>query len=154
MELMRSPSTHPLSFRHRVRNNYRPLIDRNFLMGHDPLEEYPILVHRKPLVNIKEHKDFYQMEISLPGYDKKDITVNIEKDILTISGHKEQDVSGKFSYILREHDIDNFKRSFQLGPDADQNKVRASFKEGILTIRLYPKNNSSLKSKKRKVTVE
>ena len=132
MELMRSPHTHPLSFRHRLREGFRPFYNRSFLLGHDPFDEYPLLSHRRPLVNIKEREDVYELEMALPGYKKEQIKVHLEKDKLSISAEKADEAKDGDGYVVREYGNESFKRSFQLGLLADQSKIEARFEDGVL----------------------
>lgn len=152
MELMRSPRIHRLSFGNRFGKRWGPLIDRDFFMGRDPFDDLRI-APSKPRVNIKELQKYYEMEISLVGYDKSQINVQIDNNVLIISGQKELDKKEVSEYILKEHDVDSFERSFQLTDITNQNNISASFKKGILYIKLYHIEEDSSKAKHKEIPV-
>ena len=49
--------------------------------------------------DVKEHEHSYELEIDMPGYDKKDISVDFEKGYLTVSAKKEQVLHLLFAFI-------------------------------------------------------
>lgn len=91
--------------------------------------------------DIKEEDDKFLMETELPGFDKKDIGIDINGDVLTISAkheskNDEKNENGK--YIRRERTYGSYKRSFDLsGVDADN--ISAQYDKGILTLTLPKK---------------
>ena len=87
-----------------------------------------------PKVNVYEYDDKIGIVAEIPGLDKKNVTVDVEEDILTISGDKHglDDSAGKC--ITRELKQSSFKRSFNLGEHLDGDNVGASFKDGMLSI--------------------
>ena len=87
-----------------------------------------------PKVNVYEYDDKIGIIAEIPGLDKKDVTVDVEDGILTISGDKHglQDNGGKC--ITRELKQSSFKRSFNLGDHLDGEGVGAKFKDGLLSI--------------------
>ena len=87
-----------------------------------------------PKVNIYEYDDKIGIVAEIPGLDKKNVTVDVEDQVLTISGDKHgfEDDGGKC--ITRELKQSSFKRSFNLGEHLDGDDVSASFKDGMLSI--------------------
>ena len=87
-----------------------------------------------PKVNVYEYDDNISIVAEIPGLDKKNVTVQVEEDILTISGDKHglEDNGGKC--ITRELKQSSFKRSFNLGEHLDGEDVTAKFKDGMLSI--------------------
>jgi HSP20 family protein len=96
-----------------------------------------------PNVDISETKDEYIITSELPGVKKEDIKVTIDNNILTIKGEKkhEKEEKGK-NYLRRERTYGSFSRSFTLTPNVDVNKIKSTFKDGVLEIKL-PKTESS-----------
>lgn len=100
--------------------------------------------------DIKEEDDKFLMETELPGFDKKDIGIDINGDVLTISAkhesqNDEKNDNGK--YIRRERTFGSYKRSFDLtGVDAD--KISAQYDKGILTLTL-PKKQTQVPTARR-----
>jgi len=88
-----------------------------------------------PKVNVYEYDDKIGIIAEIPGLDKKDVTVDVEDGILTISGDKHGFAeSDGAKCITRELKQSSFKRSFNLGDHLDGDKVGASFKDGLLSI--------------------
>lgn len=87
----------------------------------------------KPMTNIVDHEDHYELTMVLAGYTKADINISIKEDHLIISSQKES-VENEKSYIRREFDFTSFSRSFKLSPEADQDKINAKMENGLLQI--------------------
>lgn len=89
-----------------------------------------------PAVDIREDKENYTINAEIPGFDEKDISVFVEKHVLTIEGKKEEEKADDRKYLVKERAVRNFSRSFTLPDDLDEEKVSASFKNGVLEITL------------------
>ena len=87
-----------------------------------------------PKVNVYEYDDKIGIVAEIPGLDKKNVSVDVEDGVLTISGDKHglEDDGGKC--ITRELKQSSFKRSFNLGEHLDGDSVSAKFKDGMLSI--------------------
>ena len=92
-----------------------------------------------PKVNVYEYDDKIGIVAEIPGLDKKNVSVDVEDSILTISGDKHgfDDSGGKC--ITRELKQSSFKRSFNLGEHLDGDDVSANFKDGMLSISIPKK---------------
>ena len=92
-----------------------------------------------PKVNVYEYDDKIGIVAEIPGLDKKNVSVDVEDSILTISGDKHgfDDSGGKC--ITRELKQSSFKRSFNLGDHLDGDGVSANFKDGMLSISIPKK---------------
>ena len=87
-----------------------------------------------PKVNVYEYDDHIGIVAEIPGLDKKNVTVDVEEDVLIISGDKHGFDSDGGKCITRELKQSAFKRSFNLGEHLDGGKVSAYFKDGMLSI--------------------
>ncbi len=91
-----------------------------------------------PTVDVREDKDRYVMEAELPGLTEKDIDVNLDDNLLTISSKKKEETEkteeAEEGYLLRERVAYSFKRSFVVPKDVDREKINANFKDGLLTL--------------------
>ena len=92
-----------------------------------------------PKVNVYEHDDKISIVAEIPGLDKKNVSVDVEDQVLTISVDKHglDDSGGKC--ITRELKQSSFKRSFNLGDHLDGGDVSAKFKDGMLSISIPKK---------------
>ena len=88
----------------------------------------------RPLTNVIDHEDQYELQLALPGVSKSDIEMNVDKDQLVIKGNIESDDATKFH--LREHNFNSFERSFNLPENADKSNINAAFKNGLLTVKI------------------
>lgn len=92
-----------------------------------------------PKTNIIENDDHYLIELSVPGYQKKDFDIKLDRRVLTISNSKEMtDESTKEAYIVREFTKKSFSKSFNLADTIDAENITAKCSEGILSL-ILPK---------------
>ena len=91
----------------------------------------------RPSVDISETKTQYLIKAELPEVEKEDVTVAVENGVLTISGErhyeKEEDTETKHRI---ESMYGRFSRSFTLPSDADEAKISAKSKNGVLKVRI------------------
>lgn len=128
----------------------------DFFDGFDDMFRVPSLttipLSGRMNTNVKDIGDDYQLEIELPGYDKKDITIELNKGHLTISAKKEDskdDKDDKSKYIRRERYSGSCQRSFYVGNDLKEEDFKASFDNGVLTL-VFPKEKSAVKLEENK----
>ena len=100
-----------------------------------------------PKVNVYEYDDKIGIVAEIPGLDKKNVTVDVEDGVLTISGDKHGFDSDGGKCITRELKQSSFKRSFNLGEHLDGESVSAQFKDGMLSISV-PKTEPEKPKKK------
>ena len=90
-----------------------------------------------PSVDIEESKDEFVITADLPGVDPKDAKVNILGDTLTIRGQRKDREERNGHDVHRvERAYGTFERSFTLGVPVQSDKVRASYRDGVLEIRI------------------
>lgn len=91
--------------------------------------------------DIYEKGGKYHIEMDVPGFDKKDISLEVKDGYLNITAEKndEDDIEEK-NYIRKERTYGKYQRSFYLG-DLDEENVEASFNNGTLTV-VVPKKES------------
>ncbi len=98
------------------------------------------------LVDIAEDKDNIYVDLDTPGFDKKDIKINLKSDILTISGKKENKTEEKDKHYHRiERFSGSFLRQIPLTSAVDRSKVKASYKDGVLKLVLGKKEEAKEK---------
>lgn len=101
-----------------------------------------------PAVNVIEYVDHYLLEMAIPGMSKKDIEINVAEDKLVISAENKGKNADK-KYSLKEFYYNSFKRSFNISEGIDQEEIVASFKNGILSIKLGKKKEEIKKGPKK-----
>jgi len=104
-----------------------------------------------PAVDVYDEKEAVVVKAELPGMTKDDIEVNLTGSTLTIKGEKKKEEEIKdHDYYRCERSYGSFTRSFELPTEIKGDAVMASFKDGVLEIRL-PKSEEG---KKKQVKVE
>lgn len=101
--------------------------------------------------DIRESENGFTLDVDLPGYKKEDIKVDVTNGYLTIhaktSNEKNEEEKGKF--VRRERFMGECSRSFYVGEDIEQEDIKASFKNGILSLDI-PKVDSDKKEEAKK----
>ena len=88
-----------------------------------------------PKVNVYEYDDKVGIVAEIPGLNKKQLNVEVEDGVLTISGDKHSTFEDEGAKVLRrELKQSSFKRSFELGEQLDGDNINASFKDGVLSV--------------------
>ncbi|OUJ18343.1 Molecular chaperone HSP20 family, IbpA [Methanonatronarchaeum thermophilum] len=98
----------------------------------------------KPFVDVIEHEDKVIVTADLPGVEKEGIKINITENILTISAtrEKEKETEEK-GYVKRERNIGKFQRKVKLPTKVDEENAEATFKNGVLEIKLPKKEEET-----------
>ncbi|MEN8198631.1 MAG: Hsp20/alpha crystallin family protein [Thermodesulfobacteriota bacterium] len=100
-----------------------------------------------PTVDIFEEGKEVVVKAEIPGMKKSDISVDIDENSITISGEKKQEKKvEKKDYHRVECSYGSFCRSFRLPEHVDSDKATASFKNGVLEVRM-PKSDMVKKKK-------
>ena len=88
-----------------------------------------------PALDIHETEKNYEVNLDLPGMEKKDIEIAISDGVLNITGERKAEMKDeKKSCIRSEISYGKFTRSFRLSDDVDEENIKASFSNGVLTI--------------------
>lgn len=107
-----------------------------------------------PSMNVKEHDDNFEIELAVPGFEKKDFEIVIRDNMLEVSAQRqEEETDKKEDYTRREFSYNAFKRTMQLPISVDQSKdAKATYTNGILRLRLL-KNLEAAENSKRMIEV-
>lgn len=90
-----------------------------------------------PPVDLHEDKDNLIVTTEIPGVTKEDIEVSFHENTLTVSGERKQEKSTKENGVSRqERYYGRFQRSVSLPKSVDPSKIKAAYKDGILTVTL------------------
>lgn len=109
-----------------------------------------------PATNISENEKSFNVELSVPGFSKEDIKIEVEKDVLKVSAHievnsEEKDENEKV--LRREFKSSSFMRKFVLPEDVDVENISASQHDGILQITL-PKQVKAIEDTIKKIEIK
>ena len=135
-----------------TKRSYRPflwssLFDDDF---------FPVVSQKStsmPAVNIKEDEKRFILDLAIPGIDKKDLKIEINEDVLTISSENKNEKEENSDGIKRrEFSYSSFCRSFYLPENINKDKIGANYKDGILTVEL-PKEEEEKAKLSREVKI-
>ena len=99
-----------------------------------------------PSMDVSESDGEISVRAELPGLEAKDIDLDIAGDILSIKGEKRgKEETKKEDYYTRESYYGSFQRSIRLPAEVQSDKVDATFKNGVLNIKLPKSENTSSK---------
>lgn len=135
------------------RNNYADaLLDELFGKAFAPAtnESLP----GKPMrTDIIEKEDSFELAFELPGFNKEDIEIAVEKDVLTVSAEHKEETAEKDEntrYLRRECRYGRFSRSFTIDDTVNSDEINAKLESGILTVTV-PKKEPKAKADEKKL---
>lgn len=97
---------------------------------------------RVPASNAWEHDNGFSVQMALPGWEPKDITLEVNNQVLTVKGARNGELQNSATFHLREMADGPFTRLFQLPAFVEHNKASAIHKHGLLTI-TFPKREEA-----------
>ena len=105
--------------------------------------------------DIKENENDYNIDIDLPGFDKEDIKIDIENGYLNVSAKKESNNEEKEDgkYVRRERYLGECSRSFYVGDSLNEEDIKATFKNGTLSL-VVPKDDKKKIEEKKYIQIE
>jgi HSP20 family protein len=96
-----------------------------------------------PPVDIYETDDAFMLKAELPGFTRDDVSIEVQENRLIIRGERKHETEAKEEqYHRRERAYGRFERAFWLPATVDTEQIRASFKDGVLELRL-PKSEKA-----------
>jgi HSP20 family protein len=135
-----------------TRRSFRPFYMPNIFDD----DFFPGLSNRTssmPAVNIKEDDKNYVLDLAVPGIDKKDLKIDINEDVLTISSEtKTESEESKDGYKRKEFSYSEFCRSFYIPENVNREKIEANYKDGVLSVSL-PKQEEEKNKITRKIEI-
>ena len=100
-----------------------------------------------PATNIRELENGYEIEMSVPGMRKEDLSIDFANGKLTVTGkHSSETENNNENYRRREFGYASFEKSFRLPEGITEKEISAKHENGILFIRLEKKNSWFKKS--------
>lgn len=104
-----------------------------------------------PAANIVENKDEFRVELLVPGFNKDEFNIEVEKNVLIISAKQE---SKKEERLIREKfRSSSFSRSFVLPDSVDMEKISAQHNDGLLKLSI-PKLNQAPEDKIKRIEIK
>jgi HSP20 family protein len=108
---------------------------------------------RAPAVNVQETNDAFKLEVAAPGMKKSDFKVEVENGYLVISAEtKAEKEETAENYTRKEFSFNAFKRTFWLPDGIKEDKINATYKDGMLYVTL-PKTEVKKVEAKKKIAI-
>ena len=108
-----------------------------------------------PAVEIAETDAEFTVTAELPGMNAKDVTADFEDGYLTIKGEKTETKSEKDKkYYVWERSYGSFERSFSFPTPVEQDRIKATFENGVLTVTLPKTKESAVAGRKIAITAK
>lgn len=118
------------------RRNFKPFYMPSFF-DDDFLPVFNSSTSSMPAVNIREDDKQYLLDLAVPGMEKKDLKIDIEEDVLTVSSEtKNETEKDSDGYKRKEFSYSAFCRSFQIPENVNIDKIEANYKDGVLSVSL------------------
>ncbi len=107
---------------------------------------------KEPLVNILESTENYQLELLVPGRKKEHFNIEVDEGQLIVSAEDNTHKSGEVKYTRKEFGANAFKRVFVLPESVNQDDIKASYEDGVLTF-ILPVKEEALPKPKRTISL-
>ncbi len=106
-----------------------------------------------PTVNIIDNEKEFELHFAVPGYTKEAFNLELDNDILTVSGSVDQkETKEAINFTRREFTTASFTRKFTLPETIETGKINAAYEHGILKVTL-PKKEEALPKPKRMIEI-
>jgi len=134
---------------HRIGDRPSRILDNERFLSRDPFDEPWMTKTSTAAANVKADKEFYDLEIALPGFTKDQVRIEVNQQNLSIIAEKKDT---HFSvdepqYIRREYSTQALYRSFDLPDHIQTEEIEACLEDGLLKIKL-PHSRKLQKAKK------
>lgn len=134
-------------------NMYAPSFMDQFLSNSTPSREFNQNRFSSPAINIIENEKDFVLEVAAPGLNKSDFTIELDSDVLSISSEvKLKEEKSEEHFTRKEFNYNSFKRSFSVPDSVDGSKIKASHKNGILSI-VLPKKEEAIPVPTREIKI-
>lgn len=142
LEKWMAPERHPMHELSKIQEEMNSLFDNFFGRSSAVSAAFEF----NPSLDVSETDKEIIVKADLPGMSENDIKITVEDDILTLRGQKEESKEEKGeTFYRKERSAGSFIRRFQLPVEVESEKVRAVFKDGLLTVK-FPKKEGAKRS--------
>ncbi|PWJ95509.1 heat shock protein Hsp20 [Oceanotoga teriensis] len=94
-------------------------------------------------IDLYENEKKAVIEAELPGFQRDEININIENNILNITAQKKEEKNDSKKYYIKERYFGKVARAFEMPENIDLEKINAKFENGILKITLAKKDEET-----------
>lgn len=132
-----------------TRRSFRPFFMPG-IFDDDFFTAQPSNSYKLPAVNVREDEKNYVLELAVPGADKKELKIDMNEDVLTISSEVSNEAEeSKNGYKRKEFNYSAFSRSFYVPEDVNREMIGANYKDGVLSVTLPKQEEEKSKISKK-----
>jgi len=102
-------------------------------------------IYESPDCDIYEADKEYRIYFDIPGVEKEDINLKVEKNVLNLTAEFLKKPGEKYECLRHEMNYTGYKRSFELGDTVDTEKIKADYNNGTLVLTLQKKEEQKTK---------
>ena len=106
--------------------------------------------HYLPHTDIHESADAIIVEMEMPGVEKKNVTINLEKNVLSVTGDVDLAKYEGVEPLYAEYNVGHYARSFTVSTEIDSEAISAAVADGVLTVTLPKRKEAAA----RQITVQ
>lgn len=110
--------------------------------GTEMTQDKPVYI---PAADIYENDHDITVYADLPGVNDKNVNITLEDDVLTLTGHQNDEAPDGMELLYRGHRPGIYRRAFTLGVAIDREKIDAKIKNGVLTLTLPKAEEAKLR---------
>ena len=118
---------------------------RKDLKKNEKVESTRGYVYETPACDIYENENSYKIYFDLPSVEKDEISLKVEKDVLTLKAECSKKADKGYECIREEMRYAGYKRSFELNNAVDSEKIDANYENGTLILTLPKKEEQKTK---------
>ena len=118
---------------------------RKDLKKNEKIESTRGYVYETPACDIYENEGSYKIYFDIPGVEKEDISLKVEKDVLSLTAESTKKADKGYDCIREEMRYAGYKRSFELNNAVDTGKINANYENGTLILTLPKKEEQKTK---------
>jgi HSP20 family molecular chaperone IbpA len=96
-----------------------------------------------PATDIHETDDALIVAMEVPGVQRKDIEINVERDVIRVEAHIDPTKYDGLDPLYTEYNVGHFARAFTLSSKIDQQQIGAQLEDGVLTLTLKKARDST-----------
>jgi HSP20 family protein len=89
-----------------------------------------------PATDIYETEDALTVVMEVPGVERKDIDINLERDVIRVEAHIDPSKYDGLDPLYTEYNVGHFARTFSISSKIDQQQIGAQLEDGVLTLTL------------------
>jgi HSP20 family protein len=109
--------------------------------------------YNRPAANIIDNEKDFTIELAVPGLSKNEFNINLENDVLSLSIEKQETEEAEAkNFTRREFRYDGFCRSFSMPEIVDQEKIKADYINGVLSVVLPKSEEARVKGREIKIS--